>query len=219
MILALCGIKGGTGKSTLAISIASELASRGRSVLLVDADTKNRTSLRAAAMAEEAGRIHPVVLGMAAEEMARAAGVPRLSRAYEHVVIDAPGRSGVDLTAPLMVADVALFPSAPTTADAGVFEEQLEASWPARVGNKRLRCAVVLTKLLPRTSIAQGTEADEVFNPTGLTVLRARTFTRLAWQRCLDVGVGVAQHAPKSTAAEELRAVVREAFAFMRRKN
>jgi chromosome partitioning protein len=38
MIIAVCGQKGGTGKTTTAYSIAAEMVSRGRKVLLVDAD-------------------------------------------------------------------------------------------------------------------------------------------------------------------------------------
>lgn len=208
MIAALLGVKGGVGKSTLAVSFAGELFAQGRSVLLVDADSKNRTCLRAAAMAEERGRAHPTTIGMPAEEMCR--GIPRLARGYEWVIIDAPGRGGADLTAPVMVSDLALFPSAPTTADAGVYEEQLEAIAPALRANKRVRLAIVLSKLLSRTRLSREGEADEVFAPTGLKVLRARTHTRLAWQRCLDVGLGVTQHAKASAAAEELRALLAE---------
>lgn len=216
MVLALAGQKGGCGKSTLAISIAGELFARGKSVLLLDADTKNRTSLRSAEIAKGEGRAHPQTMAMAADELCRKTGVPTLASAYEFIIIDAPGRSGPDLTAPLLVADVALFPSAPTTADAGVFEEQLEAIGPVRRQNRRLALAIVLSKLLPRTGISQGTEADEVFASTRLPVFKARTFTRFAWQRCLDVGVGVAQHSPKSAAADELRAIVAELLSFNR---
>jgi chromosome partitioning protein len=218
VIIALVGQKGGTGKSTLAISLACELQARGRGVLLVDADTKNRTSLRSAAIADREGREHPPVCGMDAQELSKKSGVPTLARAYQDIIIDAPGRSGPDLTAPLMVADVALFPAAPTTADAGVFEEQLEESAAARRSNRHLVLGIVLCKLLPRTAIADPKEAAEVFRPTGLRVFRARTFTRIAWQRCLDVGVGVAQHAPGSPAADELRAVLAEALHLNRRK-
>lgn len=217
MVIAAVGGKGGTGKSTLAISLASELLARGRSVLLIDSDLRNRTSLRAAAMAEEQGRAHAVTIGMSAEELCKAGGVPKLKRNFDFVVIDAPGRSGVDLTAPLMVADVGLFPSAPTTADAGVFESQLELLAPVRYANKGLRLAIVLTKLLSRTSLSDGTEAQGVFAPTGLRVLQSKTFTRVAWQRCLDVGVGVAQHSPKSRAADELRALVNELMRLRRK--
>lgn len=206
----MVGQKGGTGKSTLAISLAGELLARGRPVLLIDSDLRNQTSLRASVMAKEQGRPHPVTYAMSAEELCKKNGVPKLSGSYRYVIIDAPGRSGVELTAPLMVADIGLFPSAPTTADAGVFAEQLDAIAPIRTARRGLILGIVLTKLLSRTSLAIGPEAQEVFAPTRLPVLRSRTMTRFAWQRCLDVGVGVAQHAPKSVAADELRALVNE---------
>lgn len=40
MKVSLQNQKGGVGKTTLALAIAAELASRGRRVLLVDADPK-----------------------------------------------------------------------------------------------------------------------------------------------------------------------------------
>ena len=37
-VIALCGQKGGTGKTTTAIAVAAELYARGQRVLIVDAD-------------------------------------------------------------------------------------------------------------------------------------------------------------------------------------
>ena len=63
MIVAIAGHKGGTGKTTIAATIAAELQARGHSVLLVDADPQG-TAITWAEMAERAGHEGPTTVAM-----------------------------------------------------------------------------------------------------------------------------------------------------------
>lgn len=64
-IIAFAGQKGGSGKTTTSISVASELFERGHKVLLVDADPQGSAQTWAA-VAAELGHAAPVVVGMGA---------------------------------------------------------------------------------------------------------------------------------------------------------
>src|SRR5690349_21068817 len=133
MILAVAHQKGGTGKSTLAICIASELSARGQNVLLVDADPQQTAQTwhdLAVEKAEKAekdgdsstpngqppearGHVLPSVVSMTGT-LHRDNQLPKLANSYDVVVVDTPPRLGPTLKSALVVADVALIPCGPT---------------------------------------------------------------------------------------------------------
>lgn len=210
MILSLVAEKGGCAKSSCAIAIASELHARGHRVLLVDADPQG-TARVTGEVAAERGAPAPTVIAMG-KDLHRPDQLPRLAQAFDHVVIDTPGRAdGVQMAA-LLVADVALVPVGQSAADAWGITATLRLVEQAQVVRPDLRAALLITRKLPRTSL--GKSAREVLEPSGLPVLATETTYRVAWQECLAAGVGVAQYAPKDRAAEEARALVDEVLAF-----
>lgn len=90
MIVALLNQKGGVGKTTLATHIAGELAMRGQSVILLDADPQG-SSLDWTQRRSQQGlpRLFSAV-GLARETLHQEA--PELARRADHVIIDGPPR-------------------------------------------------------------------------------------------------------------------------------
>ena len=90
MIVALLNQKGGVGKTTLATHIAGELAMRGQSVILLDADPQG-SALDWTQRRSQQGlpRLFSAV-GLARETLHQEA--PELARRADHVVIDGPPR-------------------------------------------------------------------------------------------------------------------------------
>ncbi len=211
MILTLTNEKGGCGKSTLAISIAWELCAKKKSVLLVDADPQG-TCMHAEDAAKESGLPHPTVIAMGPGLSSKAA-FTRLTQGYQHVIIDTPGRLGEVMRAALSVSDVALLPVGQSAADAWAILDTVDVVKKAALLNPGLRAALLLCKKVPNTVLAK--EAKAALLPANLPLFRSETAHRQDWMRCLDTGMGVAQYAPKSAAAMELRAVVKELFAFV----
>jgi chromosome partitioning protein len=68
--LAIFNHKGGTGKTTTAVSVASGLASRGKRVLLVDTDAQGNVGVSLGA-ASERSLYHVLVMGLAVSEAVR----------------------------------------------------------------------------------------------------------------------------------------------------
>ena len=91
MIVALTGQKGGVGKSTLAICIASELLARRHKVLLVDADPQG-TVRTWGEVAAEAGQPQPSIVAMGST-MHRPEQLPTVRQGYDDVVIGEWGYS------------------------------------------------------------------------------------------------------------------------------
>ena len=210
MKIALVSQKGGVGKSSLAVSIAWELASRGSSVLVVDGDPQG-TARVARDVAIEAGKQAPAVVALG-KDMCKPESLQRMQR-FEHVVIDTPAKLGDVQRAALMIADVAIVPISQSGAEVWGNTDTIALISQAQTINTGLKAALVFVRKLPATALGKGARA--ILENGDLPVLAAETTFRVAWQEAITAGVGVAQYAPRDKAAKELRAVVDEVLALM----
>lgn len=203
-IIVFAGQKGGTGKSTLALSTAGELVARRNDVLLVDADPQG--SVRTwAAVAAEAGHPAPTLVSMGAT-MHLDGQLRRLAGTYDFVVIDTPPRHGDIMRSALMVGDLAVLPCGPSAMDAWAMAESLNVIGQACAVQPGLQACIVITRKQARTAI--GENARQILTETGLPVLSVELHHRVAYQEAPAAGLGVVQYAPRSVAAQETRAFV-----------
>jgi len=208
--IALCGQKGGTGKTTLATNIVGEFIARGRSVLLVDADPQ-RSASTWKAVGEEHRRAMPSILLMGAEM--HQGQLETIAKGFDITVIDCPPALDAVQRSALMVADLALIPCAPPTFDAWALDGSLKLAREAQKVRKRLRVAVVINRRKSGTTI--GDQARAVFLQAGANVLQTEVRDRLAYQEAPAAGVGVTTYQPTGKAAAEVRALVDELSALL----
>src|SRR5215207_5426292 len=110
-VLALATQKGGTGKSSLAVSLAVAAQERGLKVYVVDLDpqaTARKWFERREAEGPEVSTIDPSRL---------TAGLSALARKGFDLVIDTPGVDAPATTAAMHAADLCLVPARPSVAD------------------------------------------------------------------------------------------------------
>ena len=112
MILTVGGIKGGTGKTTVATNLTIWLSSQGADVLLVDADEQESASDFTAWRDETTGGKPGYTLVQLNGSTVRRQ-VEQLRPKYDHIVIDTGGRDTASQRAALFVSDVYLIPFAP----------------------------------------------------------------------------------------------------------
>ena len=206
MIVAMCGQKGGSGKTTAALAAASELLARGYRVLLVDADPQG--SVRTwADVAAEAGHATPTVVAMGAQ-MHKPGQLDALVTSYDVTVIDCPPRHGEIQRAALMVADLAVLPCGPAAVDAWAMAESVELVQKAQELRPALRAVALITRRIHRTTI--GASARKALRATGLPVMRTELYSRVAYQEAPAAGLGMAQYAPHDKAANEVKRFVTE---------
>ncbi len=174
MILAVTGFKGGVGKTTTAVHLASFL-SAWAPTLLVDGDPN-----RSATGWHARGGLPVKVVD---ERVAS-----RYAREYTHVVIDTQARpSKEDLKALAEGVDLLILP---TTPDALALEALLATLEALRGSGARYR--VLLTMIPPRPS-RDGDEARSLLESHGVPLFRGQIRRAAAFPKAALLGVPVYQ--------------------------
>lgn len=206
MIVALLHQKGGVGKTTLATHIAGELAMRGASVILLDADPQG-SALDWTQRRSQQGlpRLFSAV-GLARETLHQEA--PELARRADHVVIDGPPRIAALARSALLAAERVLIPVQPSPYDLWASAEMVALIREAQVFRPLLRAAFVINRRVAATVI--GREARGALAEQPLPALRSEVRQRIVFADSVAAGRLARETAPDSAAAREITALVDE---------
>jgi chromosome partitioning protein len=144
-IYTIGGIKGGSGKTTVATNLTVLLASEGRDVLLVDADDQETasdfTAWRNTSTEGQAGYTAIQLTGDAVRTEVR-----RLASKYDDIVIDTGGRDTTSQRAAMTVSDLYLVPFVPRSFDVWTLERVVKLIDEMRPANPALRAFAFLNR-------------------------------------------------------------------------
>jgi chromosome partitioning protein len=213
MIIACASVKGGVGKSTLAVNLATELLRRKSRVLIVDADPQG-TARVWSEVAAERKLTSPTVIAMG-KDMHRAGQLDQVSASFDVTIIDCPGRDGAVVRAALMLADLVLIPCGASPADAWALQQSLELIEDARILRPALQANVVLTR---RKATTLGKNARADLAACGVPLLKAELSERVAYQIAMGEGRGVTQMSGQADAAREVRSITDEILQLLTEK-
>lgn len=198
MLLALAGLKGGTGRTTLAVALAAEARARGRRTLLVDLDPRGD----AHAWSLGAGSHAPTTLRLAGAAACQAERLRALAFGHDLTVLDTPADAEL-LTVVAEVAELMLVPCLPSPMDAWAAVDTVETCVCARsLDNFRMQVAVVPNAVDPRTTIGAALPND--LRTLGLPVLQHAVHRRVAHQEAMARGSTASLDAPESAAARDI---------------
>lgn len=201
MIIVVGGIKGGSGKTTVATNLAVIRAKKGRDVLLVDADDQETatdfTVLRNERLPGGAGYTSIKLTGVAVRNE-----VQRLATKYQDVVIDTGGRDTASQRAALCVSDVLLVPFVPRSFDVWTLEKVSDLVVEMRTANPGLRAFAFINRADARGQ--DNEEASEVLkDSTALTFIPTPLGARKAFSNAAAQGLAVPELNPQDAKATE----------------
>lgn len=158
MIIVVAGIKGGTGKTTVATNLTVIYAATGKKVLLVDGDEQASASTWAAQ--RDALGIPTSWSTIQLSGKALRAQVERMKPDYDIIIIDVGGRETTSMRAAISVADVCLIPFKPRSLDIwtlGAMKALVSEMLPA---NPRLKALAFINQADPKGTDNQ--DAEEI---------------------------------------------------------
>lgn len=198
-IIALANLKGGVGKSTLAVNIAGVLAPN---VVLIDADPQ----ATAAAWAETGHLPFDVIEAPLDGSNVEGWIAAALGASSTFTVIDLPPMLGDATAAALAICDVAVIPVSPSGADLRATNRAIELIQGARDarGEGKPRALLVPSKVDRRTAAGAEIEAalHEYGEPVGPAVAQ-----RIAHADAFTAGQWIGDYAKGSAAHAEVKAL------------
>lgn len=202
-LIALASLKGGCGKSTLALNLAAGLA-RTDSVGLVDADPQGALHHWAECAVHD-GLPEVLVAGNDPLE-----AISRSARSHRRVVVDCPPSLDMAITRQILQrVDIVLIPVLPSPLDLWASAQTVEAVRQARVANPGLKSWLVINQAEPSSAMsrAMSIALSGLDVPTLNCVVRRRAVFRMAAVE----GVSVYQLGSRGRdAAREIDQVIEE---------
>jgi chromosome partitioning protein len=154
VVVCIGGIKGGTGKTTIATNLACIAAGQGSDILLVDAD-EQESSYDFTMLRKE---YHPDAKSYTCIKLTGRAvrnEILQLKSKYDHIVIDTGGRETTSQRAALSIADILLVPVQPRSFDVWAMGSVKKVVEEMQAANPEIHAL----SFLSRADLASGTVA------------------------------------------------------------
>ena len=211
MILLVGAEKGGTGKTTLAVSLAVLRAGQDRDVLLLDADPQRSMSFWASIRDQES---HDRPLTCLQKTGDLRSTVQSLAAKFDDLIIDTGGRDSEELRSALLVADCLLIPVKPSQYDLWSLAKMVNLIEDARTFNRLLKAVVVVNQANPHPMVTETSEAGQYLaGVKQITRLKTVIRDRIAFRKSTRQGLAVIETRPiDSKAADEIMSLHEEVF-------
>lgn len=206
--IACLNLKGGCGKSTIAINLAACIPKKQK-VILIDLDPQRSVTRWAAQSAEPLGYVVPLSLDSKQPAKHFKSDVDRLVARYKSdiVIIDTPPQLETAALFAALISDLLIIPTTPSPLDVWAAEAAIATGREARKERKGRGPKIVLipSRIQPQTVL--GRELSETLAALGEPVGPGIT-QRVALVESAVIGQTIDKYAPESQSHKEFRNLV-----------
>ena len=207
MIISFVNQKGGVGKTTTAINLASSLVRKNHNLVLIDADPQGSATTWHSIEDNQALEIidHPGELTQS--------DIKTIETAYDYVIIDAPPAVDDKVETILKASDLAILPVTPSSLDLWSCKETLDTMDPKSEALLSGKVRLLINRKIPGTRV--GREVRQALDKFDTPVFETELCQRVAYIDAMQYGVSVMQFAPGSKAAGEIEQWSQEVIALL----
>ncbi|MXN76509.1 AAA family ATPase [Burkholderia sp. 4701] len=168
--------KGGSGKTTSAVNLASGLHERGETVCLVDADPQNSV---VSWFAAGEGQIPFSYANFAGAGKGIQNEIRKLVDKYTYIVIDGRPQLGIDIALLLIISDLVVLPLKPSVMDFHATEPLIREIEKAQTLNEQLKFTLMINQLMGAQRLL-ARACESAIRERGYPLMK----TRIAYREC-----------------------------------
>ncbi len=209
MIILIGGKKGGSGKSTITMNLAAELARQKKDVMIVDTDRqsstaewateriRNQSTLPEIFCVQKYNEIHTTLLD--------------LNKRYEYVLVDTAGRDAPELRSAMIVANKLLIPVRPSQLDLNTIPDIQKIIQESKLVNPNLLTLAVLSMAPTNPIVNEAKEAQEFLAEfPSITLLKTIVRDRKIYRDAVSEGLGVVEINKTSESARKAKKEIQD---------
>lgn len=195
-VISVLGQKGGSGKTTLTLSLAVAAHKANKSVAVIDLDPQ-----ASACKWGDRRNADPVIISVQPARLRNVLATARENGA-DLVFIDTPGRLEQSAIAAAQEADLILIPCRPTIKDTETIESTISLIRAART---KAKVAVILNGVPPRG--AQREQAEDAIRSMAIPVYPFYLSNRAAFTHADVLGLSAQEFEPSGQGAREIKEI------------
>ncbi len=207
MVISVTNLKGGVGKTTVAINLAVGLALKNYSICLVDSDREQRSATE---WRDNRTVAEPQVTVVSVSEKQFTAEIKALRAKFDIVLIDGVPQLSDLAQYTIGVSDLVVIPITPSLIDYRGFETFFKKYKEIKTMKEEMGGSVkgaVLMNRVQRNRLVN--EIPEAVQSYGITLLKSRLADRLAYKDTFTEGLSVLEYKDEK-AKEETRQLIEE---------
>ena len=226
MIIAITNEKGGSGKTTLAVNLASYYATLGDNILLVDSDPQGSVRSFVESRMQE-GKESPFT-SIALLGASMITEIKKLQQHYDCVIIDTGGRDSVEMRGAMSIANISIIPIIPSQYDIAVLNKMIELHRQSQVFNPNTKALFLISKAFTNPKLQKNIRDLQDFiqkrkqkdSLDSMYLLDSILYERIAYQNAVKLGLGIHEYAKDTdNALIEFKKVCCEIFTFCKDKH
>ena len=206
-ILTIASTKGGVGKSTFVLNLATVIQNSGKKVAILDADSQGTVSKWNKVreyMRQEDKQIPSIFVASARGEALLEIANDKNQQGYI-VLIDSPGVDDINMRAALLRSDYIITTCPPSPVDLWEVETLMNILKKLQdIQNRKIPLMLIFNKVPPRYKEGSVREAENFFNTNNIYpdfVLPSCICERAAFKHSIKDGKGVIEYSPQDPKA------------------